>query len=630
MKYFYDNMDAKLNVARIGLAKANSDLIKTMRTSIRKNSKLKNFNFKAGSETYLFSDGFINRNITQSKISDVDKFVGSSDVEANNYDSKFLGRHYIRLGTRPQTYTKVPEVNCGFWHKFGKNFSNLTKDIDLIDVDKAIVVDGCFLTNKVTLQKTMIPEVDKGNEYPVYYKDLDADTKATINHCIRKLRLPDLSPCKLSDMYISNVNYDTKPGFRYEEYLQLDYKREALSLAERIARKRWNYIETCARKGVEMKRQKLIPSFYTIGARNKKDFQYEELEEAKSRAVHMPEFHCEINSSPWVDRITNYFLRHADGPIYIGNNMLKYERFERDVTKGLFTLEGDWKQFDSTIFISRITISLAIMRLFYKNDSIRTDYHFIAMYDTVAIKDYIIPGGYIYRLYHGIPSGVKATSVLGSIVCLLALIYCTIDFDVKKMRYIVGGDDHIIVLQYVASVRERVRQRAINIGMNFKYLKIKNNLTGRRLHCYPTFYKYTVYKGKPLIQASVAIERMLIPWNKKYRNTDELYKFVRDLIPTLGTPSTSLIPFYMFYTYIVNLMRRKDQRCYTVREAVILHCKVFDKMKNKPQFLKFYNKWRSTNSLTLSGKVITKKNKSVRKYKLKFVNNKDHINKIFS
>lgn len=441
------------------MANSMSELHKSLKQSVKKSSSLRDFHLRGMSFSYYLDEGFLHEVYIRREEKDDSNRAMSLDVTSNGVDSKYLGRHYIRTGGRPQTYYKAPEVALGFWYKFGDNFKNITRNIDEIDLEKAIIVNGNFYTNKVTLQLTMCPEVLSGNEMPKYYKDLSPEYKRVIRNTIRKLRLPDLTPCILSDMYNQEVNFDSKAGFRYENYFQMNDKREALEVAESLARHRWNYIESCARKGVKLSRNKLLPSFYSVGARNKKEIKDEEFSASNSRAIHMPEFHCEINSSPWVDKITDYYLRVKDGPIYIGNNILQYERFEKDVSKSNFSYEGDWKKFDSSIYIQNITISVALMRCYYVNDSKRADYHFIALYDTVAIKDYIIPGGYIYRLYHGVPSGVKSTSILTSLICLFSLLYATVDVDSKKLSFIIGGDDHVILVNGKENIKDLINSR---------------------------------------------------------------------------------------------------------------------------------------------------------------------------
>lgn len=446
------------------------ELHKRLKDGIKKTSSVSNFQLRGMSFNYYLDEGFLHEVYIKREENVDNNALMSIDLTANGIDSKFIGRHYIRTGGRPQTYYKAPEVSLGFWYKFGDNFKNISKKLDEINLEKALIVNGNFYTNKVTLQLTMCPLVKSGNEMPKFYCDLSPEYKKAIRNVIRKLRLPDLTPCVLSDMYNQEVNFESKAGFRYEQYLQMNDKKEALEVAEKLARHRWNYIESCVRRGEKLKRDKLLPSFYTVGARNKKEIKEEEYSQSNSRAVHMPEFHCEINSSPWVDKITDYFLTQKNGPIYIGNSILQYERFENDASKCSYTLEGDWKKFDSTIYIQGVTISVALMRCFYINESKRTDYHFTALYDTVAIKDYIVPGGYIYRLYHGIPSGVKATTVLTSLFCLFSLLYCTVDIDSKKLSFIVGGDDHVILVKDKISVKKFIYQRISDLRHEFEIL----------------------------------------------------------------------------------------------------------------------------------------------------------------
>lgn len=177
---------------------------------------------------YFLDEGFLHKVVNKVNNSDRENKGNCFDVEANNKDSIYLGRHYIRTNTKPQTYNKIPDVSLGFWYKYRRNFYKVSKLINQLDVDKAVVINGCYSTNKTTLQATMTPEVESGNEYPLYYSDLSDDVKAAIKHAIRKLKLPDLEPCSLTDMYMSNVNYDASAGFRYSSYLQLDTKGEAI------------------------------------------------------------------------------------------------------------------------------------------------------------------------------------------------------------------------------------------------------------------------------------------------------------------------------------------------------------------------------------------------------------------
>lgn len=63
--------------------------------------------------------------------------------------------------------------------------------------------------------------------------------------------------------------------------------------------------------------------------------------------------------------------------------------------------------------------AVSIARYFYKLDDAQIDNYFTALFNSVGIKDYYTPGGYIYRMIHGLPSGVKSKSLFGSIINLL-------------------------------------------------------------------------------------------------------------------------------------------------------------------------------------------------------------------
>lgn len=167
--------------------------------------------------------------------------------------------------------------------------------------------------------------------------------------------------------------------------------------------------------------------------------------------------------------------------------------------------------------------------------------------------------------------------------------------------------------------------------MTLKFFYKRNNLIGKRINFFPTFYKYTVYKGRPLVQVDTIIERMLLPWNKKYDNNKEIRDYLRNIIPTLGHPATSCLPFYLYYSYINNLIRKEGERQYTIKDAMVLHCYVFEKLMNKPQILKNYYKWKSKNFLNYKMSEMKKIEKLKQEgKKIKHFRSVDYINKVFN
>jgi hypothetical protein len=204
------------------------------------------------------------------------------------------------------------------------------------------------------------------------------------------------------------------------------------------------------------------------------------------------------------------------------------------------------------------------------------------MYDTLAIKDYYIAGGDVFRAFHGLPSGVKSTSLLGSIINLISLIYCAGPKNSKEFNFVVGGDDFLVSfkkenLYDPEFIKLRMTEKAKELGMNFKFLDIKQYNSAEIEDC-PSFYKYTIYKGKPAVQTSAILERVFMPWNKSYNTDNQVLKFLVDVMPSLGTPMSHHLLYYEYYMYIHFKIFGYSP---TLNYMVSWHQRVFDKMMSR-------------------------------------------------
>ena len=87
------------------------------------------------------------------------------------------------------------------------------------------------------------------------------------------------------------------------------------------------------------KRYKIFPNTYVVGARNKKERNYSDGDIITSRAVHMLEFHIELNSSVWINETTNSVTEKEKGPLYSGNSVKKFDRLYRETESLDFIIE---------------------------------------------------------------------------------------------------------------------------------------------------------------------------------------------------------------------------------------------------------------------------------------------------
>jgi hypothetical protein len=300
----------------------------------------------------------------------------------------------------------------------------------------------------------------------------------------------------------------------------------------------------------------------------------------------MPEFHVELHTGSWTDPITEQIKNKGRGPIYIGNSISRHERLVNDTKGSISAIEGDVKRFDSRLWMTFKIIAVAIERCFYDLESDLVDHHFLAIFDSVGICDYYTPGGYLYRAIHGLPSGVKATSTLTSIINLVMQIFFTIKFDQKKINYAIGGDDMLIIMfEYNRNIKEEVLENCMKVGWEFKILELKN-FNNDSFDDRPVFFKYTLDDGEPVVPPKAVYERMLLPWNKRYNSNAEILLFLQDLLPSIGAPRTHLLMFYLYYAYIhFSTFNEKI----SITDVYLRHNYYYEKVVNKTLKIKTDN-----------------------------------------
>lgn len=584
---------------------------------IVKSSKAKNSNFiieNVKMEYVAFNDSVF--------LSKTNEVMKNGDLDVDDIHSTNIGRHIIRNGDRPQRITRAYDPMSQFYNLNKQLFDDCN-----VNVDKNVTMSGCFKSNKITLQRTMIPEEDSEIAGLPSMKKIKK-FKSAIKSAIRKLKIPQLGKCEKDDMLLTSFNGKTFPGFSYKEYYNLNTKEEASEVALKVANKRWENITKCFKNGKKLKRNKLFPNTFVVGARNKRDYDFEDEDILSSRAVHMPEFHTELNSIVWIEQIANEIKRKQSGPLYIGNSFVKYDRVLKDSQNCKNIIEGDWKRFDSRLYLTNIIIGLSILRLYYDITDKEIDYHFIAIFDTIGIKDYYTPGGYLYRMIHGLPSGVCSTTLLGSVINLVNLLYCTQDYNSKRINFIVGGDDFLVCVKdqiFKKEILECMIERSKEIGQVFKFLEYKS-FDNKNILEKPSFFKYTIDRNEPVVFPSALLERTFLPWNKKYDSNFKIFTFLQDLIPSLGSPRSFHIPFYAFYISIAEkVMRRKVH----ISEIFNLHKDIYVKVMSGKRYYKkdtiiyFKNFSPNIKALLASSKGIIKHytlfpNRKITKLRVKF------------
>jgi hypothetical protein len=352
---------------------------------------------------------------------------------------------------------------------------------------------------------------------------------------------------------------------------------EAVAVAEELYKR----IVKASNEGRTITRADIIPGIYTIGARNKREDDCQSGEVAKSRVVHMPEFHNELHGGMFSDLITAHLVESGTGPIYIGNSFIKFDRFEKQLDNFHSAIEGDWKKYDSSLCNSLITMAVAILRLYFP-PGILNDNHFLAILDSLVIKDYHVVGGKVLRILHGLPSGSKWTNLLCSVINLIVLNYIFSDIKYYDRSFAIGGDDFVTFIRKseydLDLIEERAMKLSSEIGMVFKIFKQKKYFNSKNVDDYPVFYKYTVFDGVPVVPIESLVERVLSPWNKKYKSNFEIIKFLDNVLPSLAHPTGACYIFYFYYKYVYYRMTKEE---IDVNSLVERHYRLYRKMMDE-------------------------------------------------
>jgi hypothetical protein len=528
-------------------------------TSVQNNKKKKNH--RRG--TYIFNKHAMIA--TESKRGPQFKFDG---VNAFRHKKK----SNVRVSTRGQRFSKPPEISTDYYFEL----DNVFKNFDEFDLSSHVVVDGNFETNKVTIQQ----QIDCRNftDSPLPDQAGYEVMRAAVRDTIRKLQIVNLGDVNISDLHDFSFNLDTKPGFRYENYLCANKKADCVDVAVSVAEERYKKIVNATKQSRHITRDEIIPGVYTIGARNQRRDGAEIGEVAKSRPVHIPEWHTELHGGIFSDRILAHIVERETGPIYIGNSFIRFERLEEQIKSNYSALEGDWSKFDASLCNTLITMAVSVLRLYFP-PGLLYDNHFLAILDSLVVKDYHVVGGSVLRILHGVPSGSKWTGLITSIINLLVLNFCFSSVKYNDRSFAIGGDDFVAFVRKgsydLDSVEEMVYDKAEGLRMKLKYLKRREYKNSKNVDDYPIFYKYTVFEGKPVVPHESVMERILSPWAKKYMTTPKVLKFLDEVLPSLAYPTSSCFVYYTFYIYCY--FRVTGVRI-SVSDIAARHKILFDKM----------------------------------------------------
>lgn len=457
-------------------------------------------------------------NPAKAKPAELLDLLNSLPLVVKNSGSAFLGMFPARIGARPPRF-HFPSFALKLFFATSPTIFNYIPDFNPFEY---VLTMGGFATNKGTIQNQM----DCASKHKPFDMKRAKKWKPVLEKYIHKLRIVELTSPRKEDLENIKIVPETYPGFRWREVFGFKSKKDCSTELLIATQYLWDKI----------KRGDIIAaSVWAMGDKEKRDDLVEQF--FSSRPVHMPEAHADYVIANHAVLVEQWLRRFPSHPIYLGwsPTHLGYKRLQKDMDFSNAIIEGDWKKYDSTLSEELLAMGMAIFSTFFAPTAMNRNL-FLYSASQLIFKNYVIPGGFIFRINSGMPSGSRLTALLNSLVNFLLLTHIAeYYFKVEKttdVRFAIGGDDFLIFLNKIPILLDI---NVISDGMMEEFgveLKKKGSRFydcdfSKVANC-PTFYKYCIFEGLPTIKPETMAERILCP-NTRLKGSFTLDNYYKSL-----------------------------------------------------------------------------------------------------
>jgi hypothetical protein len=142
-----------------------------------------------------------------------------------------MGTYIIRNGDKSQRISTAYYPMSQFYNLNKKLFYKFN-----VLVDKNVTMSGCFKSNKVTFQRTMISEIESDMSGLPRMSKIKV-FKNSLKSTIHKLKIIQLTKCYKEDMLVTSFNGKSFSGVSYKEYYTFESKEEGAEVALSVANK---------------------------------------------------------------------------------------------------------------------------------------------------------------------------------------------------------------------------------------------------------------------------------------------------------------------------------------------------------------------------------------------------------
>jgi hypothetical protein len=368
-----------------------------------------------------------------------------------------------------------------------------------------------------------------------------------------ELHLPKVESIHAKDIEFLRIKYAANPGI-LSKRLTNKKKGEFATVAIEAAKLMWYHIG---------KHHTADVSLWSFGSRVRKESKLFIADDegnskvAQARVIMMQEYVPSLINMNYANTLTTLLMDNDDSCIKIGKSAAKggYVKLREPYLKYDKVLEGDWSEFDQSVKRPHIVVAMAILRQCFPSGD-EHDKRFMYMLSGLVCKKVVSPGGLIFELANGIPSGSPWTSLLDSIVNWLVLRdlveTCVTGCNKKDVGFQIGGDDFCIFLPKGAHLDlEKLVKRADEYhGMTLRGedLVLKDTFVTEASEA-ASFYKTCFVNGLPSIRFDDILKRLMIP--ERYpRSCYDAYRHLNDQmnsgIVRFGIAEEFCVSYYVY------------------------------------------------------------------------------------
>jgi hypothetical protein len=392
-----------------------------------------------------------------------------------------------------------------------------------------------------------------------------ADSLSHVIKWVAHLNMPHMHIPTLLDLRHVSISGDTFPGFmtsyvgRMFGEKRAQSKSSMLRVATKVAEQIWMEI---------ISQVTLDHSLWACGGRaklNQIGSKITSWKEVKARLILMPELPQQMIQMVWAQLWTREMSTRKTPFAYgLKSTHAGWEGVFEIFKDCSQILEGDFSAFDTRVSEAHMVTAFRLLRMCWPAGR-AVDRFFVFFMSSFIHKAVLTPGGYVYRLSHGVPSGSCWTTIIDGLVNWIVWMDAIRNYppfrraglgpDDVALR--IGGDDFLLgfkrpVSFSVSDLRYWIRRRH---GMS-----LDDSTALRVLHspvegeC-ASFYKVILLNGVPNIR------------------TLDLYK-------QIVVPETSLTPTFDLCKYVIS-RAQSPPGCTTTVEVMASLCAFLDLIANR-------------------------------------------------